>query len=313
MAQAESVIQNSTSMTLRLASAERLMVALVLLVGCGAVAVAVMMGRVVNWPPFMAGIAATLAMVAIGAYVRGVKQAHRLALGTIGVGLFMGFTAVSTLFVFALFPLPNPLIDETLITIDHRLGYDWPAFVTALAAFPRLSWVLGLVYHSSLPQIVILTITLAALARETVLHRLLLVGMVTLFVAIAFWWVWPSVGPSGFQSISEPVRLATGLYFDQAYGAYLRFLVETGPHWISPEVVTGVVAFPSYHMIMACMVVWYSRRTVLFLPAVVLNALMVPAILSHGGHHLVDLVAGVVVFAVCAWGVARLVPAKAVS
>ena len=301
------ILQNRARFALSLMPAEKLM--LVLILGCalGAAAVCVAMGRVVNWPPFVTGIVATLAMVAIGAYVRSAKGAQRLALATVGVGLFMGFTAAATLFVFALFPLPNPLIDESLIRADHMLGYDWPGFVTGLAAYPTLAWVLGYVYHSSLPQIVVLTICLAAMARETQLHRFLLTGIVTLAIAVGFWWAFPSVGPSGFQVISEEVRLATGLYFNPEYGAYLRYLVAVGPPVISPEVITGVVAFPSYHMVMACMVVWYGRGTLLFIPAVALNALMIPAILSHGGHHLVDVFGGVVLFAVVAGAVARLI------
>lgn len=310
MAQAHSLPHGRLGMTLALLPAERLMVGLILAVGLAAVAVALVMERVVNWPPFAAGIGATLAMVAIGAYVRGVKQGHRLALGAVGVGLFMGFTAVSTLFVFALFPLPNPLMDPALIAFDQQLGYDWTSFVTWLANYPTFAWVLGLVYHSSLPQIVGLTVALAALGREKDLHRFLLVGMVTLAVAVAFWWVWPSIGPSGYKTIPESDRQATGLYFDQAYGAYLLWLVEVGPPRVSPEFVTGVIAFPSYHMIMACMVVWYSQRTFLFMPAVAINALMLPAILSHGAHHFVDLLAGLVVFAACAWSVARMIPAR---
>jgi hypothetical protein len=145
------------------------------------------------------------------------------------------------------------------------------------------------------------------LARDLVLHRLLMVGIVTLVVTVAIWWVWPSVGPSAFQTIPEPILAATGLYYDDTYGAYLKHLVEIGPSRISPEVITGVVAFPSYHMVMACMVVWFSRATALFLPAIAANLAMIPATLSHGGHHLIDLVAGVVVFAASLWLTHRLV------
>jgi hypothetical protein len=302
-----SVVETRARVFLSVMPAEKLMLVLILACALGAAAICFGTGRVVNWPPFLTGILATLAMVAIGAYVRGAKGGQRLALATVGVGLFMGFTAAATLFIFALFPLPNPLIDEWLISLDHRLGYDWPTFVTALANYPALSWVLGYVYHSSLPQIVVLTICLAMMARDTQLHRFLLTGILTLVVAIAFWWAFPSVGPSGFQVISDEVRLATGLYFNPEYGAYLRYLVAEGPPVISPEVITGVVAFPSYHMVMACMVVWFSRGTLLFVPALVINALMLPAILSHGGHHLVDVIAGLVVFTLVAWGVSRVI------
>ena len=150
---------------------------------------------------------------------------------------------------------------------------------------------------------------LAALSREVVLHRFLLVGIVTLILAVGIWWIIPSVGPSAFQPIPEADRIATGLYYSPAYGDFLRSLVEVGPRRISPEIITGVVAFPSYHMIMALMVVWFSRGTFAFLPLTAVNTAMVPATLTHGGHHLVDLLAGLVVFALSVWIASRLIRA----
>lgn len=170
--------------------------------------------------------------------------------------------------------------------------------------------VLGYVYQSALFQILLTIVLLAALARETALHRFLFVGILTLILAVSIWWLVPSVGPSAFLSIPESDRLATGLYFNPAYGAYLRNLVEIGPRVISPEIITGVVAFPSYHMIMALMVVWFTRGTFAFLPALVTNIAMVPATLIHGGHHLVDLFAAVVVFAFAVWVANRLIPSE---
>jgi hypothetical protein len=287
--------------------AERWMLAVVCGFGLAAVVLTQTLGRAVNWPPFLAGFFGTIGLMIIGTYVRGTKDTPRLALALIGIAIFMGFTAVSTVFIFALFPLPNPLIDPLLIKADAVLGYRWPSFVEALSAYPGFAQALGYLYHTSLPQIVLTICLLAVLGRTLELHRFLMVGILSLIAAVSIWWVWPSIGPSGFMLIPEDIRLATGLYFDSHYGAYLRKLVENGPSRISPEVITGVVAFPSYHMIMACMVVWFTRGTVLFLPAVSLNAFMVPATLSHGGHHLVDLLAGVVVFSGCVWLSGRLI------
>jgi membrane-associated phospholipid phosphatase len=87
-------------------------------------------------------------------------------------------------------------------------------------------------------------------------------------------------------------------------------LVQFGPAVIDPAHVTGVVAFPSYHMIMALLAFWYARRTPLA-PLFVLTGLgMVPATLSHGGHHLVDLIGGTIVFAASALLACRLFPAE---
>ena len=276
-------------------------------IGVLAVALALAMGRSVNWPPFLGGYAATLGLAAVGAYVRQVKATPRVGLALVGASVFTGFTAVSSIFIFALFPLPNPLIAPALIRADAVLGYDWPAVVAWLAQYPGLAQVLGWIYHSSLVQIFLTIVVLATLSRATDLHRFLLVGMLTLVLAVAIWWVVPSVGPSAFHTIPEAHRQATGLYFTPAYGQYLLKLVEVGPGRISPEVITGVVAFPSYHMIMALMVVWYTRATPIFLPALAVNTAMVPATLTHGGHHLVDLFAGLAVFAFAVWIANRLI------
>jgi hypothetical protein len=296
---------------LRFLPAEGWMLGLIAGVGVLAVLLAVVMQRQVNWPPFLGGYFATVGLALIGSYVRQAKATPRLALALIGVAIFAGFTAVSSIFIFALFPLPNPLIDPSLIEMDAVLGYHWPSAVALLAQYPVIASGLGYIYHSSLVQMVLTIVLLAALSREIALHRFLLVGIVTLIAAVLIWWLLPSVGPSAFQSIPEADRLATGLYFNPAYGDYLRNLIEVGPRQISPEVITGVVAFPSYHMIMALMVVWFTRGTFAFLPALAMNTAMVPATLTHGGHHLVDLIAGLAVFAAGVWVANRLIRTEA--
>jgi hypothetical protein len=301
------VVGQGSNRLVRLLPTETRFLWFIAFIGVLAVALAVAMQRQVNWPPFLGGYAATLGLAAVGAYVRQAKATPRLALALVGASIFTGFTAVSSLFIFALFPLPNPLVDPALIEADAVLGYHWPSAVAWLAQYPGFAAVLGYVYHSSLVQMLLTIVLLAVLSREIALHRFLLVGIIALTFAVAIWWVFPSVGPSAFQSIPETDRLATGLYFDPTYGKHLMNLVQIGPRRISPEVITGVVAFPSYHMIMALMVVWFSRGTFAFLPFAAINTAMVPATLTHGGHHLVDLLAGLAVFTLSVWIASRLI------
>lgn len=276
-------------------------------IGLLAVGLALVLQRQVNWPPFVGGYLATLGIAAIGGYVRQTKSAPRLGLALVGAAIFTGFTAVSSVFIFTLFPLANPLIDPSLIRIDQALGYHWPGLIAWLADYPVAARSLGYIYHSSLIQILLTIVLLSALSRTLDLHRFLAVGIITLIIAVAVWWIAPSVGPSAFQEIPEAHRLATGLYYSPAYGDYLRSLAEVGPPVISPEIITGVVAFPSYHMVMALLVVWFTRGTWAFLPAAAVNTAMVPATLSHGGHHLVDLIGGLLVFAIGVWIGNRLI------
>jgi hypothetical protein len=297
----------SSNLLQSLHPAERLILVLVMAWGSAGVAAIVLLSRQVNWPPFVIGTTAAILMVAVGSYARAAKGAQRFALSVNGLGLFLAFMPLSTVFIFSLFPLSNPTIDLKLITLDASLGYHWPTFVGALADYPDFAKSLGFVYQSFLPQAALTILLLGALGRATQLHRFMLVGILAMIAAVSIWWLWPSVGPSAFLSISPEVLAATDLVFSPEYGAYLRSLVEVGPPMVSPEYMTGVVAFPSYHMIMACMVVWYTRGTFGFWLAAPLNLLMIPATLSHGGHHLIDLLAGVVVFALCAWVAARVI------
>jgi hypothetical protein len=124
---------------------------------------------------------------------------------------------------------------------------------------------------------------------------------------VTIWWIWPTIGPAGFQELPNHVHEATNLYSRPGYGTHLKELIKLGPAVITPDVIIGIIAFPSYHMIMACLVAWYSYRTILFYPAIIASAGMVPATLSHGGHHLIDLFAGVIVFVLGAWVSARLI------
>jgi hypothetical protein len=299
--------QTGTPVRLALRPAERLMLALIIALGVAAVALTIVLDRQVNWPPFLVGFAATLAMIAVGAYARAAKSAPRLALCTIGIGLFMGFTACSSVFIFALFPLPNPLIDPTLMAADRLIGYSWKGFAEGLAAIPSLPWALSLLYMSSLLQVGLVIILLGSLGREVALHRFLLVGMLTLLVAVCIWYLWPSVGPNTVEPVTPALRDSIGTIASPWLAETLLSLIKVGPPVITPEIIIGVVSFPSYHIIMALMVWWYSRGTPAFIPASIIGVGMIPATLLHGGHHVVDLVAGTVLFVACAQVTARLI------
>lgn len=290
--------------------AEWLLLALVLMLGAACLGLVAAMGRVVEWQGFAPGMLAALAIIALGGYARAAKGAERLAAPAIGVGLFMGFTAFTTLFIYALFPLPRPMIDQGLIELDARLGYDWAGFVAGLAELPGIGTALGWLYMSSLGQIIFVIVFLGVTGRETALHRFLMVGMLTMICAIAIWWLWPSVGPSAWARPEAGAAERIGLIYTPDHGAVLLDLVRNGPAVIRSQEIMGMVAFPSYHIVMALMVAWFTFRTLFFLPFALAGLGMVPATLAHGGHHLADLIAGLLVFLVCVRLAARLVPGK---
>ena len=79
-------------------------------------------------------------------------------------------------------------------------------------------------------------------------------------------------------------------------------LAITGPEVISPTEIRGLIAFPSYHAVLA-FTAMYAARTVRFLGPIffIINLLIIPGIFIHGSHHLVDLFAGFAMFAFGTW------------
>lgn len=292
---------------LKLLASERRMLVLNTLYALAAITLALAMQRHVSWTPFAIGFASTLGLAAIGAYIRETKSSPRIALALVGFAIYVGFTAISMVFVFALLPLGRPLVDPVLIIIDGTLGYRWPALVSWFADHPLLGQGLAKVYLSSQLQLIFTILLLSGLARALQLQRFLAVGIITFIISVAIWWVLPSVGPSAFLNVPEKDIIATNLHFTPAYGEVLRGLIQNGPKEINPEVITGIIAFPSYHIIMASMVVFFTRGTPAFIPLAFLNLAMIPATLVHGGHHLIDLLGGFAVFSFGVWIANRMI------
>ena len=264
--------------------------------------------QTVDWVSFFPAFGASLALVAMGIFIRAKRDMPRMAMGAIGFGVFMSFTASIAIFIFTLFPLVHPLIDRQLISLDAGFGFSWVGFVELVANLPLTGTALRYVYLSILPQVVAVIILLSFLNRPVALHRFLTVGILCMIITVSFWWLLPSVGPSAFGMVSSDAQKNINLIANAAYGADMRRFAFQGVEVITLLEIAGVIAFPSFHIVMTCMVLWFTRRTWAFGPLLAVNISMPIATIVHGGHHLVDLFGGVAVFATCLWGVIRLLP-----
>lgn len=276
---------------------ERWCIGLILAVLAWVFVVQAITGVPIVWGGFAAGIGLFGIIAAFGLLLRLRGYSVHVASMLVVIGLFPIFASVLSVATMLAFPLQRPLIDDLLFSIDAALGYHWDAAVILLAEYPRFSALLGKIYLSSFPQLLILAIYLGLTRRAVQMHHLLLTGMIAAIMTLAFWLIWPSFGPSAYLSLAPEVLEATGLVVTPQYGAVLMHFAEVGVPKIESHLVLGSVAFPSYHIVMALMVVWFARGTVLFWPALAVNLLMIPATLTHGGHHLIDLPGGLLGFA----------------
>lgn len=293
-----------------LAPAEVFLIVLSLLTGAFAVALALAFDQRVAWGAFVISFAPAIGLIVLGAYIRVKKQMRRAALAAIGAGIYIGFSGVIAILIYLRFPINTPMIDTNLMWLDDWLvGYDWVNFVGAMAHYPAIGKTLGWVYNTSLAQLFVVIFVLGFTGRHVQLHRVLVAGIVSLLLAVAFWWAWPSIGPSAYFTLSETTEQALGLVHGQAEGGQLLRMTQEGNTLIAPSMIMGTIAFPSYHTVMVFLAVCFVRGTVIFWPMLLLNIGMFPAILSHGGHHFSDLLGGIAVFVIALLIARRIVPA----
>ncbi|MBX3596159.1 MAG: phosphatase PAP2 family protein [Rhizobiaceae bacterium] len=286
--------------------AERLVLAIIAVLVCADVALISLGNAAFDWGGYAPLVAIGTALIAIGSIYRKSGRSHPIGLAMIAAGLYILFTLAGSVLNYALLPVGELKLDEKLARFDALIGYSWPDFVGFLAQYPTASLILKVIYISSLVQLMAVLILLGFGGRTQQLHEFLLVGIAGALLAIGFWSVAPTMGPSILYELPAETQARVGLVVTTEYGDKLKELALYGPRVITPDETLGLIAFPSFHTVMALMSIVYAwplrGLRLLFLTV---NTLMVPAILAHGGHHLVDLFAGVLVFCIALYVVRR--------
>lgn len=226
----------------------------------------------------------------------------RIATALISSGLFILFSLVASVFNYMFLPVAFPAIDPALFRVDAAFGYSWPDIVIWAATYPWIGKLLFMVYATSLPQLLLIIITLGFTGKDRMLHHFLVTGVIGAMVSIIFWIFFPTYGAKAYHELPQWVAQTIPLAVDPAYGRELMRLGEEGVSYLTPKNVLGLIGFPSFHIFMAAMSVWFVPRHWLAMAVILpLNLLMLPAVLVQGGHHLSDIFGGLVAFViVCA-------------
>ncbi|MFK3778341.1 phosphatase PAP2 family protein [Agrobacterium sp. NPDC089420] len=256
----------------------------------------------VDYAGYLLCVLAGASVFILGQLYRKSGRDFRIAAALTSAGLFILFTLVASVFNYMFLPLAFPAIDDVLFGVDATLGYSWTGIVLWAATHPWIGTILFFVYATSLPQLLVIVLTLGFTGRERQLHHFLVTGVVGAFASIVFWIFFPTFGPSAYVQLPQWISQTIPLAVDNGYGQELNRLAAEGVSYLSPKNVLGLIGFPSFHIFMAAMSVWFVPRHWLAMAVILpLNLLMLPAVLVQGGHHLSDVFGGLAAFAiVCA-------------
>ncbi|MBA5723790.1 phosphatase PAP2 family protein [Candidatus Liberibacter sp.] len=187
-----------------------------------------------------------------------------------------------------------PLIDDRLSAIDQAMGFSGKNFLYFLDSYPFLEKIFFNAYQSFMPQILgwlIILICLGHIGRAyaaiTAYGVLCLIAsIISIFLPASGLFVHYEIQANSFQNINTYF----GIYHLDDFNA----LRNDPDFFFSFSQTKGIISFPSVHASVAIWSIWtsWAVKPLRFF-SVVGNVLMMISAITHGGHYLIDVVAGI--------------------
>lgn len=238
-------------------------------------------------------ISATLSVIAARPKVRSTQRGlhyRRLALLSQSGAFMVLLSSTMSVLCYLLVTLAPPLVDERLARLDNELGFQWPQLYSWVREHPSISTVLKAAYASGGLQMVLVPMLAALLGRAEYLREFLSTLTLSCVLLLLLAAPWPAAGAYVYFGMASVDELATISHFSALRdGSLLVFDLEQ---------MQGLVSIPSYHTAMALIFMQGMRWTRIgFVLACVLNLAMIASTPTEGGHYLVDVIAGVALWA----------------
>jgi hypothetical protein len=230
-------------------------------------------------------LAGTLLLLAANFwFYRGRVEADRARDLVSGFAWFFALAAGTAFMSYLAATLDRPLADPWLARADAALGFDWLAWFGAVQANHALQGMLHFAYGSMMLQVMVDLFVLPLSGMGTRNRELLSAFAISMIPTLILFALFPAACPWVFLH-AEPNKVALHMLDLQA--------LRTGHYPVLDlQRIHGLVTFPSYHTVVAILLIWAARGTRGFFLALVLNLLMLASVPSKGGHYLVDMLAG---------------------
>ena|SRR3990167_10972140 len=179
---------------------------------------------------------------------------------------------------------PFPTIDLFLVKVDQFLGFSTPALISWTAKHSVIKEIFTIAYNFLGIELIAIPFLLPFFKNKEALSVFFMAILIAFLVGTTIYYFFPTASPvsvlhSQYFSADEH---DTSLKFYQIHH-YKTTITDGG----------GMIAFPSFHVIWA-IILTYATKTKrwLFIPLMVVNAVLIVSTLFLGWHYLTDVFAG---------------------
>jgi len=188
---------------------------------------------------------------------------------------------------------PFPLIDKYLVQIDQLMGFNSIAVINWTYSHPWLQNIFVYCYASLGIQLALIPLVLAILMDKEGISLYYFSMFFAYLIGTTIYYFFPTAGPTVIFHDPNfmPSQHATVLKFLEVHHR-LKLTTTAG----------GMIAFPSFHVIWACLLTYACRnKKWLYYPMILLNIVVIASTVFLGWHYLTDVFGGLLLAVIATW------------
>ncbi|HEV2171441.1 MAG TPA: phosphatase PAP2 family protein [Candidatus Binatus sp.] len=234
-----------------------------------------------------AAIKGVVVFAAIGFLIEYTGRVRQVAETAQYCALWFAFAVSLVIYSYVVATLRMPLWDARFERADLALGFNWGAgYDWIMSSNWLVRYVLEHAYNSMMVQVFASIGFFALIGRSDRNRELLWIAMLSIVISVTLSGPFPALGPFTTGGIPK-------------WSAVLVTIRDGSATQFTLSHLQGIVAFPSCHALMALLLVYVHRPPMkTFVPAAIVNLLMLIATPFAGHHYLVDMIAGAAVLAI---------------
>jgi membrane-associated phospholipid phosphatase len=176
------------------------------------------------------------------------------------------------------------LVDQTLADLDEILAFNWADYYRWAISHETFYRALVAAYESLAKQSWLLVLFLCITKRRARVQEFLELTASLLAISVLLSIFVPAAGAPKFY--------AAAVHADVSGWSHFELLRSGAMKHIDLEAMQGLVSLPSVHTVMAILLCWAARKTLLAFVIVPINIVLLLSTPVVGGHYITDVLAG---------------------